>query len=137
MAWAFRRSRTSNTGLGVDSVIRHVDPGQPASECLNVLCATGPSTGTARSGALRPAAVFGAVGGMEAVRLQGEPGPDGESPAGATGVDLLRQEPGKQVSRMTRVSGIDQRSAQPCQPKHRSRGPALAAGSTLPIGSPM
>ena len=34
-----------------------------------------PSTGTARSGALRPAAVFGAVGGMEAVRLQGEPRP--------------------------------------------------------------
>jgi hypothetical protein len=35
--------------------------------------ASGPSTRTARSGALRPAAVFGAVGGMEAVRLQGEP----------------------------------------------------------------
>jgi hypothetical protein len=39
MARAFKRSRTSNTGLGVDSVIRHVDPGtaagQPASECLN------------------------------------------------------------------------------------------------------
>ena len=31
--------------------------------------------GTARSGALRPAAVFGAVGGMEAERLQGEPQP--------------------------------------------------------------
>ena len=46
MARAFKRSRMSNTGLGVDSVIRHVDPGtaagQPASECLNVLCATGP-----------------------------------------------------------------------------------------------
>jgi hypothetical protein len=51
MARAFKRSRTSNTGLGVDSVIRHVDPGtaagQPASECLNVLCATGPPTGAA------------------------------------------------------------------------------------------
>jgi hypothetical protein len=38
--------------------------------------------GTARSGALRPAAVFGAVGGMEAERLQGEP-----HPAAAPGLD--------------------------------------------------
>ena len=44
-----------------------------------------------------PAAVFGAIGGMEAVRLQGEPCPDVSPRPGATGVDLLRQEPGKQV----------------------------------------
>jgi hypothetical protein len=60
----------------------------------------------------------------------------GESLAGATGVDLLRQEPGKQVSRMTRISGIGQQSAQPCHPKHKP-GPAITAGSTFPTGSTM
>jgi hypothetical protein len=101
-----------------------------------------PSTGTARSGALRPAAVFGAVGRKEAVRLQGEPrppvvvSPGGRNRCGSPPPGT-RQAGQPQVSRMTRVSGSSQRSAQPCHLKHRSRGPALAAGSAFPTGSPM
>jgi hypothetical protein len=39
------------------------------------VCHRGPSTGTARSGALRPAAVFGAIGGMEAYGSRVNPAP--------------------------------------------------------------
>jgi hypothetical protein len=69
-------------------------------------------------------------------RVNPAPG-GGESPAGATGVDLLRQEPGKQVSRMTASRGSANGQHKPCHPKQRSYGPALAAGSALPTGSPM
>jgi hypothetical protein len=78
------------------------------------------STGTARSGASRPAAVFGAVGGMQpgGSRVNPDPAPGGgESPARATGVALLRREPGKQVSHMTPISGIGDRSAQTLPPQ--------------------
>ena len=45
--------------------------------------------------------MFGAVGGWKPYgsRVNPDPPGGGESPAGAIGVDLLRQEPGKQVSR--------------------------------------